>query len=208
MRPPPAQPVKFERALPTIWAVLRRLAIRLLRDQRGFTLIEQLVVAMGLIFVISAIAGMTEVAERTVPRDNARGFAVRESQVGHDGMTRELRHAYAVAILPGPDTGDRLQASVQLRGRQYTVEYDCTGAMPGASGQRRCMRSEGGGTAAPVIQRLVGTGPVFTRRLRDGQPYYVATDIQVSAADGRRDALKHTVVMRDGFYLRNVDAAR
>jgi Flp pilus assembly pilin Flp len=156
--------------------VVRRLLTRLRRDQRGFTLIEQLVVAVGLVVVVSAIAGMTEVAERMAPRDNARGFAMRESQAGHDRMARELRHAYAVTVLPGPDAGNRLQAAVQLRGRQYLVEYDCSAAMPGAAGQRRCTRSEAGGADEPIIDRLVGAGPVFTRRLRDG------------------------------FYLRNVDA--
>lgn len=188
--------------------MVRRLLTRLRRDQRGFTLIEQLVVAMGLIVVVSAIAGMTELTERVVPRDNARGYAMRESQAGHDRMTRELRHAYAVTILPGPDTGDRLQASVQLRGRQYNVEYNCSTAMPGAAAQRRCTRTEGAGPAEPVIDRLVGAGPVFTRRLREGQSYYVATDVQVSAKDGRVQGQEHKVVMRDGFYLRNVDASR
>src|SRR3712207_5951738 len=174
MRPPAGRSIKNPPALPTNESMVRRLLNRLRTDERGFTLIEQLVVAIGLVFIVSAIAGMTEVAERMAPQDNARNHTVREAQTGIDRMTRELRHADQLTV-----TGTNLvDARVQMRGRPvaYNVRYDCRGLMPGSASLRRCVRTEPGGSArSEVVVENVRNAtsaarPLFAVTARDGLP--------------------------------------
>src|SRR3712207_5719880 len=93
MRPATARRFKERAGLPTTQSMVRRLLSRLRTDQSGFTLVEQLVVAGGLIIIVGAIAGLMEVAQRVTPQDTARAHEVRDAQVGLDRMMRELRHA-------------------------------------------------------------------------------------------------------------------
>src|SRR3712207_4728666 len=129
--------------------MVRRLLSRLRHDERGFTLIEQLIVAVGLVFIVSAIPGMTEVAERMAPQDNARNHTVREAQTGIDRMTRELRHADQLTLT----STNRIDARVMMRGRvnPYLVRYDCGQLMPGSQSLRRCVRTEPGGSARTEV---------------------------------------------------------
>jgi Tfp pilus assembly protein PilV len=181
----------------------RRVLSRLRADQRGFTLIEQLVVAAGLIVILGAILGLLEVSQRLAPQDNERAHAVQEAQTGLERMVRELRHAESnVTVAAGTVT-----ANVSSRGRNYAVTYDCTGFMPGSSTQKRCVRTEAGNSSV-VIERVINPAarPVFTQTLRNGVPSFIATRIEVPAAGTRIVGQKHRVVLEDGAYLRNVDA--
>ncbi len=196
-----------------IW---RALAARL-RDERGFTLVEQLVCAMGLVFVVGAIAGMTEVTERMAPSDNERADAVRTAQVGLDSMTRELRHAYS---FPAAVTTNRIVANVLFRGRTYQVTYDCGVAHPAGDGTRRCVRTAPGSTQVVVDRIVNGTRAdvrrPFTLTQRDGFNYYVSVRLEVPASGERKigtanqsnGSQAHRVTLEDGIYFRNIDASR
>ena len=211
MRPNTAPLLKHTRSVPTFETMALRLISRL-REERGFTLVEQLVCLMGLVVIVSAIAGMTEVTERMAPRDNERGHAVREAQVGVDRMTRELRHAYS---FPQAITSSRIVANVLIRGRNYTVTYDCGVAHPAGGGLTRCVRSEAGSSQI-VVDRVinstqVGARQLFTLTQRDGLNYYVRARLEVPAAGDRKSGLggqEHRVVLEDGIYFRNVHASR
>src|SRR3712207_4282250 len=154
MRPLRLEILKQCRHVPTVGTMARGLLSRL-RDERGFTLIEQLVCAMGLVLIVSAIAGMTEVTQRMAPSDNARNEAMRNAEVGLSRMTRELRHAYSFG---GAVTENRIVANVMSRGRTYQVTYNCGTAHPDAAAQtagvRRCVRTEAGRSEV-VVDKVV-----------------------------------------------------
>ena len=186
-----------------------RLLSRLRRDQRGFTLIEQLVVLACMSFIVAAIVGVMEVAERVVPQDTERAHQVRTAQTGLDRMSRELRHAYSLTVTGG----NVVDANVAFRNRTYSVKYDCSGLMPGSTTARRCVRTQtGGGPAAEtVIPHVVNpsTRPIFTATARDATSgtTYVRAAVEVKAAGKRKAGQTHRIVLEDGFYLRNRDAA-
>jgi type II secretory pathway pseudopilin PulG len=186
-----------------------RLLSRLRRDQRGFTLVEQLVVLSCMSFIVAAIVGVMEVAERVVPQDTERAHQVRTAQTGLDRMSRELRHAYDLTVTGG----NVVEANVVFRSRTYRVRYDCSVAMAGSATAKRCVRSEvGGGPAAEtIIQHVVNpsTRPIFTATARDttSGTTFVRAAVEVKAAGKRKAGQKHRIVLEDGFYLRNRDAA-
>lgn len=192
--------------------MVHRLLTRLRRDQRGFTLIEQLIVLGILSIVIAAIVGVMNVAQKVVPADTERSHQMRVAQTGLDRMTRELRHAYSLTVSGSP-AGSVVQADVAFRDRTYSVTYDCSQLMPGSTTVKRCVRTDtGGGPAAvAVIENVVNASnnPIFTASARDGSSgtTYVRANVEVRSAGKRKAGLKHKIVFEDGFYLRNRDAA-
>ena len=184
----------------------RSLLTRLLREEDGFTLTEQLVVAGGLAVVLAAILGLSDVAVKQAPQDRERVHAVRNAQISLDRMTRELRTAHAITVEPFKAT-----ASIYRGGEIITVTYDCSG-----TGVRECIRSQTGGaspSSGTVIERVAnGTSrPVFTATTRpdkDGIHWttYVRTLIEVPSRGELKSGAKARIVLDDGFYLRNVDA--
>ena len=190
----------------------RSLLIRLLhgvRDHRGFTLVEQLVVSAGLVVILGAIMGLADLAAQTAPTDRERVHAVREAQVELDKMVRELRKAHAITIEPYKATAQLLDEGVNA-----TVTYDCSAAP--VNGLRSCVRSQAGGTSPPtqtVLPRLAnGDGrPVFTAQQRPdssnvGWTTYVRVIVEVPSRGERSVGGQARTVLDDGFYLRNVDA--
>jgi type II secretory pathway pseudopilin PulG len=192
----------------------RSLLIRLLRDQRGFTLTEQLVVASGLVVILGAILGLADLAAKSAPTDRERLHAVREAQVEMDKMVRELRKAYSLSIT---NSGFRVQAQLLDGGVAATVTYNCSDAP--VNGVRKCIRSQTGGNGSPptqtVLPRIANatSRPVFTAQTRNnsaGTPYttYVRVIVEVPSRGERTTGGTARTVLDDGFYLRNADALR
>ncbi len=187
----------------------RSLLTRLLREEDGFTLTEQLVVAAGMIVILAAILGLNDVAIKQSPQDRERTHAIREAQVGLDKMTRELRTAHAITI-----TDFKAVASIYRSGTTITVTYDCSGAA--VAGLRKCVRSQTGGASSPTITAIdrvanANSRPVFTATTRNDSAgvawtRYVRVLIEVPTKGELKAGSSKRVVLDDGFYLRNVDA--
>ena len=191
-------------------SLLTRLLDRL-RDHRGFTLTEQLVVSAGLVVILGAIMGLADLAAQTAPADRERMHAVRDAESELDKMVRELRKAHAITIEPFRATAQLLDGGVNV-----TVTYDCSAAP--VNGLRKCDRSQAGGVSAPaqtVLPRVAnGTArPVFTAQQRQDQTNlswttYVRVILEGPSRGERTVGGQARVVLDDGFYLRNVDALR
>ncbi len=184
------------------------LARRLRRDESGFTLVETLIVSVGLVVILMAILGLADVAGKVAPTERERVHAVRDAEVGVARMTRELRAAHDISV-----QNWKVVASILKGGTTITVTYDCS-AQP-VNGLRKCDRSQtGGGTPTQTaIARVANAGgrPVFTQTTRNdggGQPWttYVKVVVEVPARGERATGANSRVVLEDGFYLRNVDA--
>ncbi len=178
-----------------------------LRDERGFTLTEQLVVCGSLAVILAAILGLADLAAQTAPVERERVHAVRDAAVDVNKMTRELRKAHAITIEPFKAT-----AQVISNGGTITVTYDCSAAP--VDGLRKCVRTDSTGTPAlTVLPRVANAAnrPVFTASQRpDSQGVnwttYVRTLVEVPARGERSVGAKSRIVLDDGFYLRNIDA--
>jgi type II secretory pathway pseudopilin PulG len=207
MRPRSARALNSAPRAPTDIPMARRLVTRLLREEQGFTLVEQLVVCAGLAVILSAILGLSEIATKQGPRDRERVHAVADAQVGLDKMTRELRRAYAITVNPFSVT-----ASMVKNGASVTVTYDCSGAA--VDGLRKCVRSQSGVAGTTVaISRVANADarPVFTAQQRADAAganwtTYVKALVEVPMRGELKYGRNNRVVLEDGFYLRNVDA--
>ena len=189
--------------------MVRSLLTRLIREEDGFTLTEQLVVAGGMSVILAAILGLSEVAIKQAPQDRERVHAVRDAETALAKMTRELRTAHAITIQPFKAT-----ASIYRSGATITVTYDCS-ATP-VDGLRKCVRTQSGSgpsSSVTAIDRVAnGTSrPVFTATTRadaDGIPWttYVRALIEVPSRGELKAGADARIALDDGFYLRNVDA--
>jgi prepilin-type N-terminal cleavage/methylation domain-containing protein len=170
--------------------------------ERGYSLIELMVVAALLAVVLGAILTLAEATQRIAPQETERAHVIREAQVGLDRMTRELRQAYAAPAV----SGSTVEASVLGRGgATRTVRYDCDEAHPTESGYTRCLRQvlTGGtwSTGEVVIDRVLNGTSVFTAT----PPDYVRAAVEVAARGDRKTGYTHRVILDDGFYMRNLD---
>jgi prepilin-type N-terminal cleavage/methylation domain-containing protein len=177
---------------------------RLCACQRGFTLIETMLVAATLSIIIVAILSLSDTSQKLVPRDQERAFVIREAQVGLHKMTRELRQASQV-ISTSPRSME-----VTVRGQQ--VRYTCEAPHPTKSAWRRCVRTAMSGSTpgaqSVVVDRVLnGTGTVFsyTTDEQTGQITYVAVKLEVPASGDLKQGHPHRVALDDGFYMRNRD---
>ncbi len=188
------------------------------------TLVELLASMAILMFVVGAILGLLDTTAKIAPKDQERAHAVREVQVGLERMTRELRQAYRVIAwspnsfevevrLPGDDerTTDVEQHS------DWHVQYSCEKKSSDPS--PRCTRyaTRPGGqlptTGTPVIERVQNTDsslPVerriftVTTSSATGVASYVRVRLEVPAKGERTAGYESTIVLEDGFYLRNL----
>jgi len=179
-----------------------------LADERGFTLIEVLLVSTLLIVVLGAILSMLDTTSRVSARDQERPIAIREGQVGLYRMTRELRQATQLYSL----TDYRAEVQVTVGGVAQRVLYACD-VTPAGSSYRQCTRAASTNLSAAlspgttaVVERLQnGTSadpvdPVFTL----SSSSYAKVSLLVPenpewAGDSRR-----STAFKDGFYMRNL----
>jgi len=188
---------------------------RLKADERGFSLVELMVVILVLGVMMGAILGSLEATHRAAPQDQERADVIRDTQSGLNRMTRELRHAYKVT-----SAGKwSITAAIYKNGGTTTVTYDCTSVDPSNSAYRICNRSSTGGSGstsnAPVITRVLLVQPagggqppdVFTYDTNSaGHINYVGVTVVTSAQGDRKQGYTHKVTLSDGFFLRNVDS--
>ena len=188
-------------------AALRRRAA----DERGFSLIEVLMVFLVLTVILGAILGVLDATHKAAPRDQERGDVIRETQTGMERMTRELRHAYKVT-----SAGQwSITAQTYSSGTSTTVTYDCSVTDPTRPEYRMCERTAASGSTGPVVRRVLliappGGGsppPVFEYGTNDaGRIDRVDITLVTSATGDLKEGYTHNVTLRDGFYLRNVDS--
>lgn len=155
----------------------------------------------GLTAVLSATLLTLETAQKIAPRDQERGHAVQEAQIGLDAMGRELRQASAInATAP-----NLVDANVTRQGQTVRVRYDCHSS--------RCVREQLAADGSVASERLVverllnGTtsDPVFVFSPADTfPPTYVEAKFEVPAKGGLQDGYEHGIVLDDGFQLRNL----
>jgi prepilin-type N-terminal cleavage/methylation domain-containing protein len=188
---------------------------RLRTEQRGFTLVEMLIVVALLSLVVAAAVSQLVTAYRIVPQDIEWATQVRETQTGLYRMTRELRQAQpgtVVISVAGPSSGNAIRADVVLKNTTYHLLFECdTG--------NQCRRKATTGATAPtagptggkiIIKNLQNTTlsptvPVFTT----GSPakfYQVQVKVKSVGAKTKGSATNrfHTVTLTDGFYGRNL----
>ena len=172
-------------------------------DERGFTIIELLVGMTVLVVVMLATLTVLDDSTRIAARDNDRSQAIRDAQVGIDRMVRELRHTRLV----NSATPQVLDVNVVRRGVDTRVVFNCSTAVPGAAGLRRCTRTPAGGTAELLVDRVRDIGAdssafAYTPAAATARHVTIRLGLVVDA--GKQGGYQQNVVLTDGTALRNV----
>lgn len=176
-----------------------------MRSERGYTIVEALMVAVMLIVVLGGTLSLLDTTAQIAPQENERAHAVREAQVGLGFMVRELRQSHSVEA----NTATGLTVQTPVNGALTKVAYDCNVASLTKPGLKACVRTQyeaDGVTVAQTsrpIDRL-NTADVFTYTVEDGKVRFVQARIEVPASGERKEGLDHSIVLDDGFFLRNV----
>jgi len=160
-----------------------------------------------LTIVLGAIFALADFAQRSVPRDEALAFSIRDAQVALDRATRELRQAYVFSASP---TAIRMDVRVPVMGSTGSsrrVVFDCNQAHPKISALRQCARWVVSGTGsygpkAVVIPDVVNAKFTYEPPT---SPRYARLTVNVPAAGDRVKGYAHSVFLDDGFYMRNLD---
>jgi type II secretory pathway pseudopilin PulG len=173
-------------------------ANRVCRDESGFTLIELLLTASMLTVILGATLAFLDAGTRAAPRDDERAAVVRDTQVGLHRMTRELRQTTALTSW----TSTSIEADVVTYGGTAHVTYDCNVAHPTDSALKRCVRTSSG-VQEVVVDRI--TSGTFT--YTGSPPRFAELKVVAPARGSLREGHTHSVVLSDGFYMRNRDVA-
>lgn len=183
-----------------------------MRSERGYTVIEAMIVCVLLIAMLGATLSLLDTTANVAPQENERAHAVRDAQVQLAGMVRELRQAHEVYFI----SADRIEVQVPLVGGELRrVEYECTfdGSKPDTKSCKRRLYNAAGTTVertSTAVDRLLvpagQTNPtVFTWTSENGKVVFVKARIAVPASGERKEGLKHEIVLDDGFLLRNLN---
>lgn len=196
-----------------MFARFRNHLTRFASETSGFTLIEMLVAAAMLPIVLLAVFLPLDTAGRTQRRDYEWAFAVQEGRTGLAALVHELRQATSVIAM----TPNSVEFQVTLNGTDQHVLWQCDVPQPSTT-YRECIRVQSAaGVALPAltagrvtVQRLLnGTvaDPVFPSYLPDPiAPTFATVQFKLPASGSLTyDALHHTIVLRDGAYMRNLD---
>lgn len=171
-----------------------------MRDESGWTIVEVLIVAVLLVIVLGGTLNLLDTTAKVAPQEEERAQAVREAQVGLARMTRELRQATKVVTYDQANGVIKVEVN-DLGGVRQTVTYDCSGSSPSLTGTTACRRTQVGGSSNEVvIDRVKNNGSMFTRI---GTNFFQVR-VEVPASGERAVGQKHSIVLDDGFYMRNI----
>ena len=182
-----------------------------LQDERGFTLVETLMVTALVAVVLTAILSLGETASRIARTDTERSAVITESGAGLYQMTRELRKASSTGCGASITVSNyAFSGCIVSGGTMQQVSYNCAVATPGHAGWTRCVRTVGGQSRV-VVDRLLNVAnsrPVFTCTPSScSAPTFVEAAIEVPAAGDLQHGHKSTIFYNDGFALRNNGAS-
>ena len=176
--------------------------------ERGYTLIEALLVMVLLILVLGGTLSLLENTAHVAPAENERAHAVREAQVGLAKMVRELRQARSVEDGYTPSS---ITVRTPVAGVPTRVSYECGHDSRSRPGEglyacRRLQYQPDGTTPAVTnypLDRLL-EDDIFSYTLSGGDVEFVTVRADVPASGERSEGLEHPIVLDDGFFLRNL----
>jgi hypothetical protein len=156
------------------------------------------------------VLALLESSNSVAARDQERTHAIGEAQAGVHAMTKELRQAFSI-VSTSPYS---IEVHVWRGGADRDVTSDCTGTSSAGPPLGQCVRYEatgsGPGAASTIVDRLInkpgsGRPPVFTYTTNGaGHVTYASVHVEVPAKGERAQGYAYSVVVDDGFFMRNL----
>jgi prepilin-type N-terminal cleavage/methylation domain-containing protein len=158
------------------------------RDERGYTLIELMIVSAIFAIVITLIFGTLTSVQKSEAYTRDRTLAVQSMRDAMDRMTRELRQA--TNIVPTPSIS-HVEFDTYDLGKPVHITYDATGPT--------LTRQVGTGTPATLLTGLVSTS-LFTYSPDTNTTTAVDIDLQLKPSN-----MPNTIVeLKSDVELRNL----
>lgn len=133
---------------------LRRRMLRCQHDQRGTTLIEQLIVMVMLTAVVGAIMDALTQLTSAQGRDQAYAQEVSSTQNALMRLAHDLRQATSFQLI----APDKIVFQMTVGGTTYNIRYDCSAPDTLGSPYTRCARTQATApTAAPAATSALGS---------------------------------------------------
>ena len=187
---------------------------RALRCERGYTLIEALIVSVLTVVVVSATLSVLESGQRTQARDSEYALAIQEGRVGMARMTHEIRQAYSIL----GTTSSSIHFNATIGGVDEQIEYNCNEPQTGTS-YLECVRKEAAvgaalpSTGSPIIKNVLnGTSAEKESIFVEYSPNAIAPDLVtvrvVLPASGTLKAgegLTHHLVLTTTAYIHDMN---
>jgi prepilin-type N-terminal cleavage/methylation domain-containing protein len=197
-------------------------ALRRLRAQGGFTLVEMMVAAALSTVVVGATMSALETSQRTQARDTEWGLVLQEGRAGLARMVREIRQAYSIRSA----TENSLDFYATFGGVDYEIYYACNVSQAGTE-YDRCVRLQAEvGKSLPALS----TGQTIVRYVVNGttadpgdpifkeySPNAIVPDLVtvklVLPASGTlklagAKTLNHQIVLTDNAFIRDMNLGK
>ena len=172
------------------------------RDERGFSLIELLVVVASMLVLLVAGYGVLKVTVRSEPRISERAASVQQARVLMERISRELRQGYGIGTAqPSQLTIGTYVRRTSCGGAAGSSSIPCQVTYTCASGScTRTERNPDGSGGGPGVQLVAGLGDsnVFEYLPSAADPDYVGLSFSFPAREG-----DDAVTLGDGAALRN-----
>jgi prepilin-type N-terminal cleavage/methylation domain-containing protein len=135
--------------------------VRLLREERGFTLPEMLVTMVMMVIVLFALYSIFDMSLRVFSFGNDKTEAVENARLGLEKMEREIRAAYPYDKINGTTTllsswtANQITFGNDLNGSRVVDSNEVITYRRNA-GTPTILERENGGSAQPVVEHVDG----------------------------------------------------
>jgi len=189
-------------------------AVRRLREDDGFTLLELLIAAVAAVTVLSATFSLLESSDRVQARASEWALALQEDRAGLARMVRDIRQATEI-IEPATGAASSSIAFLATVGAtKWTIKYDCSVVQTGTA-YTECVRF-----AAEQGKSLPAKGARIAVDVTDGSAVFtyapsaraearlVTAKVELPAKGTLKQAgsigYTHKVVLEDAAFMRNL----
>ncbi len=189
-------------------AVRRLLRLNTASEEGGFTLVEVLVASSAALILLTATMALLDSSTRIQAGDTEWALTLEQDRGGLSRMVREIRGATKVEEA----NANSIVFLAPIAGKSWTIKYECAVAQAGTS-YNECVRlAAEEGKALPssgprVVSAILNGSEVFSYSPNSTSPTLATVKLELPARGTLKQAaggLKHTVVLEDAAFMRNL----
>jgi Tfp pilus assembly protein PilW len=183
-------------------------AVRRAGEEGGFTLVEVLVATSAALVLFVATMALLDSSTRIQARDTEWALTLEQDRGGLSRMVREIRGATKVEEAKT----NSIVFLAQIAGTNWKIKYECAVVQTGTA-LNECVRlAAEEGKALPasgprVVSALVNGSEVFSYSPSSASPTVATVKLELPAQGTLKQTgggLKHTVVLEDAAFMRNL----
>ncbi len=186
--------------------------LRGIRSEDGFTLIELLVASAMAIVLLGATLTLLVSSQQVQARDAEWAQTMQAGRTGLARMAHEIRQASKIQTAEA-GTIDFLAT---IGGKSWQIKFECGVAQPSTT-YDECVRFAAEeskslpASGSPIVRDVLNGGAVFSYSPSTTSPNVVTLKVELPAKGtlhlASADDNKHSIVLEDAAFMRNLDLA-